>query len=368
VRVESAVGKGTTFTVSIPKRSKRAATESAGFAEAPNAGFGPPLRIRDPALWIGADAGRRPMTNGSPARDHASAPDDDDTPACILVVDDNADMREYLIRILSQQWSVETAEDGQAALESALRRPPDLVLSDIMMPRMDGVALLNALREHPATRTVPIMLLSAQAGEEAIVHGIETGADDYLVKPFTARELVARVQMRLEMTRLRREWAGELERANKELEAFSYSVSHDLRAPLRAIDGFAKALLEDYGQSLDNQAGHYLGRVRDATRRMGELIDDLLELSRIARAPLSRQRVDISALARRILGDLAERDPERNVRTCILDGVVVDADPRLLALLFENLLGNAWKFTAKSSDARRGWRAASRRRLGALCS
>jgi light-regulated signal transduction histidine kinase (bacteriophytochrome) len=129
-------------------------------------------------------------------------------------------------------------------------------------------------------------------------------------------------------------------------------VSHDLRAPLRAIDGFAKALLEDYGQSLDDQAGHYLGRVRDATRRMGELIDDLLELSRIARAPLSRQRVDISALARRILGDLAERDPERNVRTCILDGVVVDADPRLLALLFENLLGNAWKFTAKSSDAR----------------
>jgi hypothetical protein len=103
-------------------------------------------------------------------------------------------------------------------------------------------------------------------------------------------------------------------------------VSHDLRAPLRAIDGFAKALLEDYGQSLDDQAGHYLGRVRDATRRMGELIDDLLELSRIARAPLSRQRVDISALARRILGDLAERDPERNVRTCILDGVVVDAD------------------------------------------
>jgi response regulator RpfG family c-di-GMP phosphodiesterase len=292
VRVESAVGKGTTFTVSIPKRSKRAATESAGFAEAPNAGFGPPLRIRDPALWIGADGGRRPMTNGSPARDQASAPDDDDTPACILVVDDNADMREYLIRILSQQWSVETAEDGQAALESALRRPPDLVLSDIMMPRMDGVALLNALREHPATRTVPIMLLSAQAGEAAIVHGIETGADDYLVKPFTARELVARVQMRLEMTRLRREWAGELERANKELEAFSCSVSHDLRAPLRAIDGFAKALLEDYGQSLDNQAGHYLGRVRDATRRMGELIDDLLELSRIARAPLSRQRVD----------------------------------------------------------------------------
>jgi light-regulated signal transduction histidine kinase (bacteriophytochrome) len=215
---------------------------------------------------------------------------------------------------------------------------------------MDGVAMLNALRANPATRTVPVMLLSARAGEEAVAHGFDTGADDYLVKPFAARELLARVRMHLEMARLRREWARELERANQELEAFSYSVSHDLRAPLRAIDGFAKILIEDYGQKLDDQAGHYLGRVRTATQRMAELIDDLLELSRIARAPLNRERADVSALVRQILADLAERDPQRSVRTSIREGLVADADPRLLAVVLENLLGNAWKFTARSDD------------------
>jgi len=146
-------------------------------------------------------------------------------------------------------------------------------------------------------------------------------------------------------------WSAELERANKELEAFSYSISHDLRAPLRAIDGFSKALLSDYAGKFDEQGRHYLERVRAATQRMAQLIDDLLGLSQITRAALKRQRVDLTDIARRVLVDLGARDAARKVATRVADGLVVQADPRLLSVVLENLLGNAWKFTSKQPDA-----------------
>src|SRR5262249_23315798 len=162
---------------------------------------------------------------------------------------------------------------GLAALEAVKRSPPDLVLSDVMMPGLDGFGLLRELRNNPSTSTIPVILLSARAGEEASLSGLEAGADDYLVKPFSARELLARIRTHLQQARLRLAWSNQLEQANKELEAFSYSVSHDLRAPLRSIDGFSKALLDDYGPGLDATAIHYLQRVRTSTWRMSALID-----------------------------------------------------------------------------------------------
>ena len=122
----------------------------------------------------------------------------------ILVADDNADMRDYLLRLLKPHWEIEVVSDGDAALTSALACPPDLVLSDVMMPRMDGVALLRALRADARTESIPVVLLSARAGEEAVLEGLETGADDYLVKPFSARELVTRVRTHLGMATVRR--------------------------------------------------------------------------------------------------------------------------------------------------------------------
>jgi signal transduction histidine kinase len=146
-------------------------------------------------------------------------------------------------------------------------------------------------------------------------------------------------------------WSRELEQANKELEAFSYSVSHDLRAPLRAIDGFSHALLTDYESTLDEQGRDYLQRVRGATKRMAQLVDDLLSLSKITRAQLTRENVDLSDVARKVLADLGTRDSQRNVTTRVADGLEVQADPRLITVMLENLLGNAWKFTSKQPAA-----------------
>jgi light-regulated signal transduction histidine kinase (bacteriophytochrome) len=145
---------------------------------------------------------------------------------------------------------------------------------------------------------------------------------------------------------------AEVEAANRELEAFSYSVAHDLRAPLRSIDGFSQALLEDYLDKLDAEGRQNLHYVRESAQQMAELIDDLLALARVTRSELKRERFDLSALAALVVGQLRTRDPRRQVEVAIAEGLDVEADPRLLRAALENLLGNAWKFTGKRADAR----------------
>ena len=202
VRVESIVGRGSTFVVSIPFGSEHLPKERIAFAE--DATLGAP-RI-PPAVFEAGEWLQSP--DGEP---HAVEVTDivPGEPAArggrrVLVAEDNADMRTYLLQLLKPHWNVEVVKDGQAALASALARPPDLVLSDVMMPRMDGVALLRALRADARTESVPVVLLSARTGEEAVLEGLETGADDYLVKPFSARELVTRVRTHLGMAGVRR--------------------------------------------------------------------------------------------------------------------------------------------------------------------
>jgi light-regulated signal transduction histidine kinase (bacteriophytochrome) len=139
--------------------------------------------------------------------------------------------------------------------------------------------------------------------------------------------------------------------ANSELEAFSYSVSHDLRAPLQSIDGFSLALLEDYENLLDDRGNDYLRRVRNATQRMAQLIDDLLKLSRLTRGELNLATVDLSAIARALTEELRKSQPERQVSFHITDGLTATGDPNLLKVVLDNLLANAWKFTGKKEVA-----------------
>ena len=164
-----------------------------------------------------------------------------------------------------------------------------------------------------------------------------------------------------------REQSAQLQAANNELEAFSYSVSHDLRAPLRAIDGFSQAFLEDYGDRVDERGKDYLRRVRAATQRMGLLIDDLLDLSRVTRAEMRLETVDLSALAHAVVAELSKTQPSRQVEFVIADGLKVEGDSRLLRLVLENLLGNAWKFTARSARARIEFQSAERDGQIAYC-
>jgi len=188
-------------------------------------------------------------------------------------------MREYVRRLLSARWTVEAFSDGNAALDAAKKNPPDLVLSDVMMPGLDGFQLLQALRNDPGTKEVPLIMLSARAGEEARVEGLEGGADDYLVKPFSARELLARVGAHLELSRLRREALRTEQKLRAEAEAareeaqeasrvksqFVASVSHDLKTPLNAIIGYTHLLLNGiYGPVADGQKTPLEGVQRNA--------------------------------------------------------------------------------------------------------
>ena len=270
VRVESVVGRGSTFIVSIPLGSDHLPKDQ--LAVATNATLGTPTMrpaVLEAGQWLrSSDSEPQPgeVTNIAPperlARDGGR----------ILVADDNADMREYLLRLLKPHWEVEVVGDGQAALTSALACPPDLVLSDVMMPRMDGVALLRALRADARTELVPVVLLSARAGEEAVLEGLETGADDYLVKPFSARELLTRVRTHLGMARVRRE-ATE---TAKELAETRASLHRATETRLKRVE----------------EAGIIGTTVSDDSGRIVEANDAFLSMVGYSREDLAAGRVD----------------------------------------------------------------------------
>jgi light-regulated signal transduction histidine kinase (bacteriophytochrome) len=157
-------------------------------------------------------------------------------------------------------------------------------------------------------------------------------------------------QRKAEALELRRA-KDETDAVNRELEAFSYSIAHDLRAPLRSIDGFSLALLEDCGPQLDEEGKEHLKRVRAAAQRMGRLIDDLLSLSRMTRGPLERSSIDLTKLSREVVADLQRSFADRKIACSVHEGLRADGDPGLLRVLLENLIGNAFKFTSRVPSA-----------------
>ncbi len=337
VGVKSQEGKGTTFTVSIKTGRGHLPPDGIGMERTlASTATGATAFVEEVLHWLPEPSARVP-------RESADVPTG--PRPHILLADDNADMRDYVRRLLADRYDVLAVPDGAAALAAARSRPPDLVLSDVMMPGLDGFGLLRELRAGMATRTIPVILLSARAGEESAVEGLAGGADDYIAKPFFARELLARVRTHIDLAHSRRAWALELERANKELEFFSYSVSHDLRAPLRAIDGFSCMLLERHAQNLDGEGKRLLGVVVDKARRMGQLIDDLLRFSRLGHASVQRAAVDMSALARSVASELLESSPGRRIELAMGALSPAYGDPSLLRQVLQNLIGNALKYT-----------------------
>jgi PAS domain S-box-containing protein len=220
--------------------------------------------------------------------------------------------------------------------------------------------ILIQLREKGIARDVEVIVRKKDGSLLTMLFSVEylpLDGENYLLTighDITERKQTQEALRQLNENLERRvaERTSELIATNQELEAFSYSVAHDLRTPLRAIDGFSRMLLEDHADQIDEEGHSYLQRIITANQRMSSLIDDLLSLSRLARSELVHQSVDLSQMARDILSELAVNSPQRTIECAIADGLVVSADPHLMRLVLENLLGNAWKFTAKTDTAR----------------
>jgi DNA-binding response OmpR family regulator len=304
-------------------------------------------------------------------------------PKKILAVDDSLTyLHELTAALKGEGFDVVLARTGEAAIELLAVHAIDCILLDLVMPGIGGHETCRRIKSTPVMRDIPLIMLTGLEDREAMIQGLGAGADDYISKSSEFAVLKARVRAQIrrkqfedenrhireellrseldaaeskaakELARTRAALVDELERKNKELEAFSYSVSHDLRAPLRSIDGFSAALMEGWADTLDPKAKHYLGRVREAAQRMGELIDDLLELARVGRAELRRGQTDLTQIARTVALELGKRDSDREVAIEIQEGLVADADRRLIRVVFENLLGNGWKFTRNTEQPR----------------
>lgn len=296
----------------------------------------------------------------------------------ILLVDDqpaNLIALEAMLQGLGQ--NLIPASSGREALKCLLTHEVAVVLLDVKMPEMDGFETATLIRQRDKSRHTPIIFLTAaDKTETQAVRGYAVGAVDYLVKPVVPEfvrskvavfvelakktELLRRQTERLQASELearelaetRAELVRDLEHKNRELESFSYAVSHDLRAPLRRIDNFSRAVQDSQAGWLDDDGRRYLDRVREASRQMSQLIDDVLYLARVTRAEIREQEVDLSGLVTLLLDRMREAEAGREVEVKVRPGVTVVADGQLLRIAIENLLENAWKFTGKTPAAR----------------
>ncbi len=330
----------------------------------------------------------------------------------VLIAEDSPTEAELLTHLLQEQgYRVTATGNGQQALGAARQRKPTLIISDIVMPVMNGYQLCKAVKADLSLMDIPVVIVTSLASIQDIVMALDCGADNFIRKPYAPAALISRIEYILSNQALRgnggnqmklgleiylggkkhfitsereqildmlvasyeqavqvneqlkerdriisalnvdlEQHAAELEAANKELEAFSHSVAHDLRAPLVTIAGFTDLLQKNYGTQLDNRGQGHLQRVRDAAARMSQLIDDILHLSQVSYTELQREKADLSNIAHEILAKLRSNQPDRQVEVKVALATA-QCDPRLMRVALENLLGNAWKFTGKLDQA-----------------
>jgi signal transduction histidine kinase len=281
-------------------------------------------------------------------------------PVRILVLDDETALVTALLSTLRENgYEAAGATTPAHALERLRAQRFDVLLTDLHLPEMDGIAAIAAARAiDPELIAV---MMTGHGSIDTAVEAMKAGAVDYVLKPFKLRTLQTVVARALTERKLRRENEAlqrslaarthELEVANRELEAFAYSVSHDLRGPLRRIDGFTDALVEECAAGNSANVQEYCDRVKRGVRRMSAIIDDLLRMSKAMRSELEIVGFDLSACCHEIGAKLAATLPERKVKWTFMPGMRVEADAGLLRIAMENLLGNAWKYTARREVA-----------------
>jgi len=342
IGIKSVEGEGTTVTVTLPTgKDHLPSGQLAGI----------PYEEEHSGVYIGeASALFEHMPYQEPDQDGGDLKD------TVLVVDDNADMSNHIASILQKYYHVVTASNGKEALKKIDTVMPTLVLSDIMMPEMDGIQLLKTLRQDKRTARLPVVLLTARAGEESRMEGYETGADDYLVKPFAGNELLSRVRTQVSIARKRAEVEDRLEaevarrtfqlkQMNKELESFNYIASHDLQEPLRKIQTFILLLQE----RRDDPAAwkKYAGKINESSQRMSKLIQSVLEYSRLSQVTASAASTDLNTILKNVKTDyeLIIRESGAEISSDHLP--TVEAIPFQMQQLFSNLISNGIKFAGK---------------------
>jgi len=284
-----------------------------------------------------------------------------------MIVDDEAPLMRALCETLrDQNYAITGFTSPNEALAALRKQEFDLLLTDLMMPEMDGITLLRAaLQIDPG---IVGIMMTGQGTISTAVEAMQTGALDYILKPFKLSAIVPVLARAVAVRKLREEnaelekrlrnYTAELETANRELEAFSFSVSHDLRAPLRAVTGFSQILLAESETHLSEREQDLLRKISVSATKMGELIEGLLNLSRLGRQPLSKRPLNLASVARQVLDDLFKERDGRHVEVRLAELPDCIGDPALLRQVFANLLSNAFKFTRRKETTivEIGWR------------
>jgi signal transduction histidine kinase len=351
VNVESALGRGSRFTVSLPRGKDHLPQDRINAARTLTAtSLGAAPFVSEALRWLPDSS--TDGTDGSFVTAHAGKRESaDERRFHVLLADDNADMRDYVSRLLADRYHVVAVADGQAAWNAIEEHVPDLVLSDVMMPVLDGFELLRRIRDNPKTREIPVVLLSARAGEESRIEGREASADDYIVKPFSARELLATVDGHLKTVNIRSErlrLIEQLREQDQRKDEFLATLAHELRNPLAPIrNGLELIRLAGYDPATTERATAIMHR---QVEQMVRLVDDLLDVSRISRNKLElrKERVDLESVVRNAVETskpilvAAQNDLNLDLPS---EPVLLDADPVRLAQVFSNLLNNAAKYS-----------------------
>jgi len=332
------------------------------------------------------------------------------TESDLLIIEDSPTQADHLRLMLEKHdFRVRVARNGGEALTMLEENKPEIIITDVMMPDMDGFALCRKIKGDERFKNIPVIILTSLSDPHDVIKGLESGADNFVTKPCAEEYLLARIEhLRLDRDKPRcisipesmnisidgRDYSissdrrqilnlflstyeaayyknlelrkakselrelnarleasnKELEAANQELEAFGYTVSHDLRQPLQVISGYSQAVTDLCGNQLDTECKSFLEQITSHTFSMSELINALLDFSKLQHVKVKSESVDLSSMAQIIAGELRMTAPDRKVTFDIEEGLTVTGDKKLLWLVLQNLLGNAWKYSSRKEE------------------